>query len=257
MSISDDAAATTLLIGTGAAAKTVTLGSSNTTSTTTIVAGSGGINIDGVTLINDSVNSNTSINTGTSTGTVTIGNALAGAINVDTGAGISLDGVTASNFTVTGAADLTIASTAGSVIVSSGEAVADAIQLTASDAAGGITAAVGTGHFNITGNLNFTTAGNKILSASVATDGTAGANSFGSATLAAGTITINTTAVTASSLIYLSRMSPGATGANDLGILSVGTVTAGASFVINALTVTDSTTVQTDDASVVAWMIVN
>lgn len=257
MSISADAAATTLNIGTGAAAKAVTLGSSNTTSATTILAGSGGINIDGVTLINDSVNSNTSINTGTSTGTVTIGNALAGAINVDTGAGISLDAVTASNFTVTGAADLTLASTAGSVIVSSGEAVANAIQLTASDAAGGIAAAVGTGHFNLTGNLNFTAAGNKILSASVGSGATAGANSFGSATLTGGTVTVATTAVTASSLIYLTRMSVGATGANDLGILSVGAIVAGTSFEINAWTVTNATALQADDVSVIGWMIVN
>ncbi len=257
MSISADAAATTLNIGTGGAAKTVTLGSSNTTSTTNIQAGSGGINIDGVTLINDSVNSNTSINTGTSTGTVTIGNAAAGAINVDTAAGISLDAATASNFTITGAADLTVSSSAGSVVISGGEAVADAIQLTAGNAAGGVRVNVGTGLFNVNGNLNFVTAGNKIQSANVGSGAAAGANSFGTATLTGGTVTVATTAVTASSIIFLTRMSVGATGANDLGILSVGTIVAGTSFDINAWTVTNATALQADDVSVIGWMIVN
>lgn len=40
-------------------------------------------NIDAITLINDSVNAATSINTGTSTGAVAIGNALAGAVTID------------------------------------------------------------------------------------------------------------------------------------------------------------------------------
>lgn len=102
----------------------------------TLTSGSGGINLDGVFLVNDSVNSNSSINTGTSTGTVSIGNSAAGAITLDTAAGISIDGATASNFTVTGAADLTLSSTAGSVPISAGEAATDAIALTAS--AGGI-----------------------------------------------------------------------------------------------------------------------
>lgn len=237
--------AVNLLTGTG----TKTLNVGNSTGTT--------INMDGPLLVNDSVNSNTSINTGTSTGTVSIGNAAAGALTLDTAAGISLDAATASNFTVTGAADLTLSSTAGAVIASSAEAAADAIQLTASDGAGGITASVGTGHFNLGGNLNFTTAGNKILSASVATTTTAGANSFGSVTLTAGTATVSTTAVTTNSLIYIWRQSIGATGAAALGALSVGTITNGVSFVVSALDPADATSAQATDVSVVGWMIVN
>lgn len=149
INISADAAATTVNVGTGAAAKTVTIGSANTTSATTIAAGSGGINVDGVTLINDSVNSNTSINTGTSTGTVSVGNASAGAITVDTGAGISLDAATASNFTVTGAGqDLTLASAGGSVAISSTENAASAVSITANGGTSEtitVTASQGTG----------------------------------------------------------------------------------------------------------------
>lgn len=94
-------------------------------------------NVDALTTI--TAYGTIALNTSTSTGTTAIGNALAGAVTVDTAAGISLDAATASNFTVTGAADLTLRSTGGAVIVSSSEAVADAIQLTATDVAGGVT----------------------------------------------------------------------------------------------------------------------
>lgn len=109
---------TNLLTGTG----TKTLNIGNSTGTT--------MNLDGPFLLNDSINSNTSINTGTSTGTVSIGNSAASAITVDTAAGISLDAATASNFTVTGATeDLTLSSVGGSVKISSTEDDAGAIAL--------------------------------------------------------------------------------------------------------------------------------
>ena len=107
------------------------------------------------------------------------------------------------------------------------------------------------------GNLVLGTAGNKIISTSVATTTTAGANSFGTVTLSSGTATISTTAVTASSIIMLTRQSPGATGAAALGILSVGTISAGVSFIINALTTADATAVATTDVSSIGWMIIN
>lgn len=108
------------------------------------------------------------------------------------------------------------------------------------------------------GNLVLGTAGNKIVSTSVASNTTvAGANSFGTVTLVNGTATVSTTAVTASSLIMLTRQSPGATGAAALGMLSVGTITGATSFVINALTTANSTTNVAADVSVVGWMIIN
>lgn len=107
------------------------------------------------------------------------------------------------------------------------------------------------------GNLVLGTEGNKLVSTSVASTTTAGANSFGTVTLSSGTATISTTAVTASSIIMLTRQSPGSTGANPLGMLSVGTIVANTSFVINALTTANSTTNVATDVSVVGWMIIN
>lgn len=107
------------------------------------------------------------------------------------------------------------------------------------------------------GNLVLGTAGNKILSTSVATTTTAGANSFGSVVLVGGTATVNTSAVTASSLIIISRLSIGATGAAALGHLSVGTITAPTSFVINSLQAADATALQASDVSKIMWVIIN
>ena len=98
----------------------------------------------------------------------------------------------------------------------------------------GITATTG----NITatnGNLVLGTAGNKL---SIAT----GANaSLGVATLVAGTVTVNTTAVTASSRIFLSVATPGGTR----GFLSApsASIVAGTSFVINSDSALDTSTV--------------
>lgn len=107
------------------------------------------------------------------------------------------------------------------------------------------------------GNLVLGTAGNKILSTSVGTVAAAGANSFGSVTLVSGTATVATTAVTASSLIFLSRQSLGATGAAPVGMLYVGTIIGGTSFEIHAATTATATTDVATDVSVVSYMIVN
>lgn len=118
---------------------------------------------------------------------------------------------------------------------------------------GSITATVG----DITaqnGNFVFGTAGNKVIMP-MATNTTAGNNSAGTVTLIGGTATINTTAVTANSKIHLSRQAIGATGAAALGILSLGTITAGTSFVINAVEPADATTLQATDVSIIFWEI--
>lgn len=107
------------------------------------------------------------------------------------------------------------------------------------------------------GNLVLGTAGNKIISTSVASTTTAGANSFGKVTLVSGTATIATTAITANSIVLLTRDSIGGTGASALGMLSVGTKSAGVSFIINALQTADATAVATTDVSSVSWMIIN
>lgn len=92
----------------------------------------------------------------------------------------------------------------------------------------------------ITGNLALLAAGNKIK---IATGSNASVGT--SAAMTAGTITINTTAVTANSQIFLTHASVGGTQ----GILSVGTITAGTSFVINSSSATDTGTVN--------WLIIN
>ena len=67
---------------------------------------------------------------------------------------------------------------------------------------------------------------------------------IGIATLSSGTVTVSTTAVTANSVIFLTDE----TGGVNLGNLSVGTITAGTSFVINSSNVLDG--------SNVAWFII-
>jgi len=91
----------------------------------------------------------------------------------------------------------------------------------------------------ITGNLALLTAGNKIK---IATGSNA---SVGTATLVGGTVTVNTTAVTASSKVFLSIETFGGTS----GMLEVGTITAGTSFVINSSNVLDTSDVN--------WWIIN
>jgi hypothetical protein len=129
----------TVAVSTGTGTKTVNVGNADGLTT---------VNIDAITLINDSINVNTSINTGTSTGAVAIGNAAAGAMTIDTAAGISIDAATASNVTCSGA-DLTIASTTKSVVINGGEAAVDAVTITATDVAGGLDLNAGTGGITI------------------------------------------------------------------------------------------------------------
>lgn len=69
--------------------------------------------------------------------------------------------------------------------------------------------------------------------------------SMGQATLIAGTVTVNTTKVTANSRIFVTIATPGGT----IGILSIGAITAGTSFVINSSSALDT--------SVVNWMIID
>jgi hypothetical protein len=79
----------------------------------------------------------------------------------------------------------------------------------------------------------------------------AGSASVGSATLASGTVTVSTTAVTANSRIFLTRIGA-ATGTGNY--LAVGTITASTSFVINSYTTGNSIS---NDAGSVNWMIIN
>jgi hypothetical protein len=75
---------------------------------------------------------------------------------------------------------------------------------------------------------------------------------FGTATLVAGTATVNTTFVTPGSKIFLTNIAINASTA--IGVLTVGTIVSGTSFVINSRTA-GAATVQAGDASTVAWSI--
>jgi hypothetical protein len=101
----------TISVGNGAGVKTVNLGSSNTTSTTTLLSGSGGLNL------NVSNNQATNINTGTSTGAVSIGNAAAGNISLQSGGTISVSGTT--NINTTGTANTAIGNGTGTFALTS------------------------------------------------------------------------------------------------------------------------------------------
>ena len=131
-------------------------------------------------------------------------------------------------------------------------------RLAAPGAIGGTTPAAGT-FTSVTANGNITknVAGNKDIYTSIASSATAGANSAGTVTLVGGTATITTTAVTAASKIRIYRQSVGATGAAALGILSIGTISAGTSFIINAVQAANATALQASDVSVIFWEIVN
>lgn len=109
-----------------------------------------------------------------------------------------------------------------------------------------ITATLG----NITatnGNLVLGTAGNKISSTSVGSTTAAGANSFGTVALSGGTATVATSAVTASSMIFLTCQALGTVSVASA--LCVSAKTASTSFVITAS--------QGTDTSTIAWFIVN
>jgi hypothetical protein len=155
---------------------------------------------------------------------------------------------------VTGTANqITATNTAGNVVLSTPAAFIAPGSIAATTT---LTATLG----NITatnGNIVRGTAGNKDIYSSVATTTAAGANSAGTVTLASGTATVATTAVTAASQIRLYRQGIGATGAAALGIVTLGTVTAGTSFVINAVQAANATANQTTDVSVIGWEIVN
>jgi len=276
---------TTLINASGAAATTIGTGGTgvvnignatgNTavtgslTASTGLVATTGGVTVNGGDIINSHSNAGTDVTIEVTNSDNTNGASRAG-VEIATGGASSGDpylsfqisGVAASTMSMgldNSASDLFVISndtalgTANALTLSQ----AGALNATTSITAGtSVTATLGA----ITatnGNLVLNTAGNKIISTSVGATSAAGANSFGTVTLSGGTITVSTTAVTASSIIMLTRQSVGATGANDLGILSVGAIVASTSFVIDAWTVTNATALQTDDVSVIGWMIIN
>jgi hypothetical protein len=188
------------------------------------------------------------LGSGTTGGVVTINSLSPVAGNIIIAGTANQVGIANAGHTVT----LSIPSTfiapgsiASTTTITSGTALVATTSVTAGTS---ITATLG----NITatnGNIVKGTAGNKDVYTSLATTTTAGANSAGTVTLVGGTATISTTAVTASSKIRLTRQGVGATGANPLGLLAIGTITASTSFVINSWSSTDATALAATDVS--------
>lgn len=79
------------------------------------------------------------------------------------------------------------------------------------------------------------------------------ADTAGKAVLVAGTVTVATTAVTANSIIMLSRQVAGGT----VGVPQIGVITAGTSFRIDSVQPGTASTVQAADTSTIAWRIIN
>lgn len=167
----------------------------------------------------------------------------------------------ASTTTMTAGTGLTV--TTGNATVSAGNIVATLGNITAS--AGNIAATLGSvaagtavtagtsitatlGNITATnGNVVLGTAGNKIISTSVAATTTAGANSFGTVTLVGGAAIVSTTAALTASMIQLTIQSLGTVAVP----MAVG-VTARTNGVSFTITSSDAT-----DTSVIAWMIIN
>lgn len=194
----------------------------------------------------------------TLTGAITPGTGLVSTITGGSGGALS---PTSGNINVLGTANQITSVGSGSTVtlaLASGLIAPSSITATTSITAtlGAITATNGD-IVATNGNFTFGTAGNKVLYSSVATVKAAGANSAGSVVLETGSVIVSTSAVTTNSLIKIWRQSVGATGAAALGQLSVGTISNGVSFVINAWSAADATSLQASDVSVVGWEIIN
>ena len=272
------ASGTTITAGTGITATTgnIVASTGNITSTlgsvaaaTTVTAGTGltvttgGILVSGGDIINSHSNAGTDVTIEVTNSDNTNGASRSG-VEIATGGASSGDPYLSFQISGVGASTMTMGldnSASDLFVISNSTAIGTSNALTLSQAGAlaattSITATLG----DVTatnGNFVKGTAGNKDVYTSVASTTTAGANSAGTVTLAGGTATISTTAVTASSLIRISRQSIGATGAAATGNLSIGTIVAATSFVINSVQAADATALQASDVSVVFWEIVN
>jgi len=191
----------------------------------------------------------------TANGTVNLNTAGAGITSIGTGGTGAVNiGNATGNTAITGT--LTTSNTITALLGNIDAFLGSMSSGTSMTAGTSVTATLG----NITatnGNFVKGTAGNKDVYTSVATTTAAGANSAGTVTLVGGTATVSTTAIAAGSKVRLTRQSVGATGANPLGMLSVGTIVAATSFVINAWSATDATALAATDVSSIWWEIVN
>lgn len=134
------------------------------------------------------------------------------------------------------------------VNITSSQAAATAIALTASDAGGGITATVGTGDFNIAGNLNLSSVATKL-----SYNGGAVTDFIGSGTLSSGTVTIANTNIAATDRIFIQRLA--INGSSALGLHTY-SISAGASFTVTSVQAGTPASTETNDNSTFVYFIV-
>ena len=242
-------AGSTTTVGSGSTATVELTGLTNhavlvgagTTTITKLGVGATGTLLAGATAADPAFTASPSV-----TGSITAGTGL-----VATTGGITATGT--SNINTSGAA-VTFIGTGGTGATNIGNATGNTAVTGSLTASTTLTATLG----NITatnGNVVLGTAGNKLISTSVASTTTAGANSFGTVGLSSGTATVSTSAVTASSIIILTRQA--INGSTGFGELSIGTVMANTSFVVYAGTPGTPGTPLATDSSIVGWMIIN
>ena len=230
----------------------ISLGSGTTGAIVTLTGGSGGP-------ISPSAGNINLLGTANQITTTGAGSTITWSLPVAITAPGSLTTTTTLAATTTITAGTGISSTTGNIVATAGNISATLGSMSAGTSiTAGTTLTATLGAITATnGNLVLGTAGNKILSTSVGTTTTAGANSFGSVTLVGGTATVNTSAVKTASLIVIWRQTVGATGAAALGHLCHGTIVDSTSFVINSNLTADATALATTDVSVVGYMIIN
>jgi hypothetical protein len=115
-----------------------------------------------------------------------------------------------------------------------------------------------TSNGDITTNGNFVraTAGSKDVYSSVATTTSAGGNCAGTVSLSSGVVTVQTTAVTANSVLRFSRVNTGV-GVDPIGVLVPGVLLPGVSFAMESVDPSAPGSIITTDNSEIFWEIVN
>lgn len=192
-----------------------------------LAAVAGGVDIDAAMQINIASSENTA--------DAIVINSSAGGIDI-TAAGAAAE-------------DIDITCTAGSLNISAGEAAADAIVIDASDAAGGITLTAGTGNVGITGcNLVLDS-----VATQIEMNGGAVTDFIGQATLVNGQVTVANTNIAANDRILLTRSAINASTALGHPLT---TISAGASFTIEAKQAATPGSDETGDLSTFDYVII-
>jgi hypothetical protein len=228
-------------------------------STTTITSGTGltvttgGILVSGGDIINSHSDAGTDVTIEVTNSDNTNGASRAG-VEIATGGASSGDPYLSFQISGVGASTMTMGldnSASDLFVISNSTAIGTSNALTLSQA-GALTATTSVtatlGDITATnGNLVLNTAGNKIVSTSVASTTTAGANTFGTVALVGGTATVNTSSVTANSMIFAT-------------VQDLGTVATAQAIAITAKVASTSFTITSadpTDTSTIAWFIVN